>query len=123
MRVVVTVVAALVVVGLAGVGWLLTRPGTSKACTLGMSIDEVGGPTPEAARTRWASELDLDYDVEQPDEVGAQGDRVTAIYFYERPDLASVEGDRTYYHEVVTERRAEDDWRVVSANTCSSWDG
>ena len=65
------------------------------------AIDEVGAATPEAARVRWAAQFSLEVDVEQPDRVNGSGDRITARYLLDRPDL---DPSRTAFQEIVTER-------------------
>lgn len=113
--------AVLVIVGGLGIAWMATRPSVSKLCTLGASIDEVGAATPEAARIRWAAQLGLDVDIEAPDRVSGSGDRVTARYHLEAPDVPVADPDRTWFQEVVTERDDDGVWRVASANECQQW--
>lgn len=120
-RILLGTVTVLVIAGGLGLAWLASQPTTSTACTLGASLDEVGAGTPEAARTRWAAELDLGIDVEHPDRTSRASRRVTATYVLDGPERGRPDPDRTYLREVVTERGDDGVWRVVSANTCEQW--
>jgi hypothetical protein len=111
-------IAAVVVVGGLGLAWAATRPSLSKACTVAAAIDEVGAATPGAARVRWAAQYPLEVDVEQPDRVNGSGDRITATYLLDRPDL---DPSRIAFQEIVTERGDDGVWRVASANECEEW--
>lgn len=115
--------AVLVVAGGLGLAWVATRPPVSKFCSGGAPIDEVGGPTPEAARTRWGGEYPLQYDVERPDRTSGSGDRATAIYLLPTPKADWADPDHTFFEELVTERGNDGVWRVVGASKCEQWTG
>ena len=68
-----------------------------------------------------AAQLGLDVDIEAPDRVSGSGDRVTARYHLEAPDVPVADPDRTWFQEVVTERDDDGVWRVASANECQQW--
>ena len=114
--------AAVVVVCGSWVAWVASRPPGYKACVGGMTIDEVGAVTPEAARVRWNG-YPLEIDIEHPDRVSGSGDRATAIYVLPTPEADWGDPDHTYFREVITERGDDDVWRVVGASKCEQWTG
>ncbi len=101
--------------GVLGMVWVTTRPSTSRACTLGATIDEV---TPGASRAQWATEHGLGMMSSNLDRTSGSGDRVTATYVLDGPGRGPTDPDRAYLRRVVTERGADDVWRVVSGYWC-----
>jgi hypothetical protein len=112
-------IAVLLVLAGGGAVLVLNRSPSNRICTAAGTIGAPGAETPEAARALWAT--DLDVDVEHPLSTGGSGDRVTARYPVPTPATSPVEQGRDHFREVVTERGADDLWRVTSANRCAEW--
>ena len=110
--------AVLVIVGGLGVVWLVNQPHEARFCTVGMTIDEVGGATPAEARLRILELGRHEFDPTAPDEVHRSDDEVTAIYVVDRPDL---DPTHRYYQKAVTVRRGDGRWYVTDMNMCESW--
>lgn len=110
--------AALLIVGGVGAVWLVNQPQTARACTVALTIDDVGGATPAEARERLLELGRHEFDITKPDEVTGSGDEVTAIYVVDRPDL---DPTHRYYQKAVTERREDGRWYVIDMNQCESW--
>lgn len=119
-----SVAAALVVViGGLGLAWVVTRPTVSTGCAEHAIADAEGAATPAAARMKMASGSSSAVDLRHPDDISGSGDRVTAKYTEQRPDLDRVTPGRTYYRQLVTERGDDDRWRVVEDDQCERWTG